>query len=53
MLGAYGLLHSSFYKTLGLLEILLGQPNTGCETSFHYLQFGSKYDHLHHANMHN
>jgi len=29
----------------------LGRLTTGCETSFHYLQFGSKYDCLHHANI--
>ena len=28
---------------------LLGQRKTGCEVSFHYFRFVSKYDHLHHA----
>ena len=30
-------------------QSLLGQPNTGCKTSFHYFRFISKYDRLRHA----
>ena len=36
-------------QKLEMAQSLLGQPKTGCETSFHYFRFISKYNHLRHA----
>lgn len=49
--GAYRLLHSPIYKSSRCPQSLLGQLNTGCKTTFHYLKFALKYDHLCHASM--
>ena len=38
-------------QNLEMAASQLGQLTTGCKTSFHYLQFSSKYNHLCHPNL--
>ena len=49
LLSPFGLLHSPVCKSSRRPQSLLGQPKTGCNTSFHYFRIISKYDHLRHA----
>ena len=45
------LLHGIVYKSFIRPQSFLGKLRTSCEVSFFYLQFGSKYDRLRHADM--